>query len=105
MPAGVLTSFDPGFAGELLDPDYPDYDSARRLDNDVFHKRPALIARCTSTADVQIASTYAGEHDLIVAVRSGRYSIPGHPTTGPTPRPSRSWAQSGTRRQRGRRCW
>jgi len=54
MPAGVLTSIDPGFAGELIDPDHPDYDRARRLDNDVFHKRPALIARCTSAADMQI---------------------------------------------------
>ena len=77
VPAGVLTSFDPAFAGELIDPDHPDYDSARRLYNGVFDKRPGLIARCTSAADVQIALAYAGEHDLIVAVRGGGHSIPG----------------------------
>ncbi|HYI59702.1 MAG TPA: FAD-binding protein, partial [Microlunatus sp.] len=78
MSAVVQTKLDATFAGELIDPDHPGYDAARQVFNGVFDKRPALIARCTSPADVQIALTYAGEHDLIVAVRGGGHSIPGH---------------------------
>ena len=78
MTVAAPTMFDPAFAGELIDPDHPDYDTARQVFNGVFDKRPALIARCTSAADVQIALAHAREHDLVVAVRGGGHSIPGH---------------------------
>ena len=78
MTVAAPASFDPRFAGELIDPDHPDYDTARKVFNGVFDKRPALIARCTSTADVQFALAHAREHDLVVAVRGGGHSIPGH---------------------------
>ena len=69
---------DSHFAGELIDPDHPAYDEARKLSNGMFDKRPALIARCTSAQDVQAALAYAREHRLVVAVRGGGHSTPGH---------------------------
>ena len=66
------------FAGELIGPDDPRYDEARRLFNGMIDKRPALIARCTSAEDVQAALAHARAHDLIVAVRGGGHSTPGH---------------------------
>ena len=72
-----VATLDPPFAGELIGPDDPDYDR-RAVFNGAFDKRPALIARCTSAADVQVALAYAREHDLVVAVRGGGHSIPGH---------------------------
>ena len=78
MSVVAQTSFDSRFAGELIDPQHPDYDTARRGFNGVFDKRPALIARCTNPADVQLALTHAREHELVVAVRGGGHSIPGH---------------------------
>ena len=78
MTAVAATAFDSTFAGELIGPDDPGYDTARRVFNGAFDKRPALIARCTSPADVRIALSYAREHDLVVAVRGGGHSVPGH---------------------------
>ena len=78
MTRTAATTFGSMFAGELIGPDHRDYDRARKVFNGAFDKRPALIARCTSTADVQVALAYAREHDLVVAVRGGGHSIPGH---------------------------
>ena len=71
-------AIDPAFAGDLIDPAHSDYDTARKVFNGVFDKRPALIARCTNAADVRIALAHAREHDLVIAVRGGGHSIPGH---------------------------
>ena len=78
MAVVAQQTVDATFAGELIRPQHPDYDTARKVFNGVFDKRPALIARCTSAADVQIALAHAREHDLVVAVRGGGHSIPGH---------------------------
>lgn len=69
---------DPAFAGAAIGPEHPDYDTARRVYNGVFDKRPALVVRCTNAADVRIALAHARAHDLVVAVRGGGHSIPGH---------------------------
>ena len=75
-----LTVLRATFVGELIDPDHPRYDEARKLYNGVHDKRPALIARCTRAADVQAALTYARDRDLVVAVRGGGHSTPGYST-------------------------
>ena len=74
----IQTSFDATFSGELIAPGHEDYDTARKLFNGAFDKRPALIARCTGPQDVQAALAYAREQDLVVAVRGGGHSIPGY---------------------------
>jgi FAD/FMN-containing dehydrogenase len=71
-------ALDSTFSGELIRPDDPGYDEARKLSNGMIDKRPALIARCTSGQDVQAALDHAREHDLITAVRGGGHSTPGH---------------------------
>jgi FAD/FMN-containing dehydrogenase len=71
-------TLDARFAGELIGSDHPDYDQARKICNAMFDKRPALVARCTSPEDVQAALAHAREQELIVAVRGGGHSTPGH---------------------------
>ena len=66
------------FAGELITPDHARYEEARSLFNGAIDKRPALIARCTSTADVQAALAHAREQGLEVAVRGGGHSTAGY---------------------------
>lgn len=63
--------------GPVLLSNHPDYDSARRIWNGMHDKRPALIARCTSSEDVSQAVTFARERELLVAVRGGGHSWPG----------------------------
>jgi FAD/FMN-containing dehydrogenase len=65
------------FSGRLLLSDHADYDKARAIWNGMHDKRPALIAQCRSTEDVRHAVTFAGERDLLVAVRGGGHSWPG----------------------------
>jgi FAD/FMN-containing dehydrogenase len=64
--------------GVLLTSEMAGYDTARRLANMRFDRRPALIARCESSQDVAAAVQFAREHGLEIAVRSGGHSIPGH---------------------------
>ena len=66
-----------GFSGELLQPAEPEYDAARRVFNGMIDRRPALIARCATTADVVAAVNVARDHGLLVAVRCGGHSASG----------------------------
>jgi len=65
------------FAGEVILPSDPGYDSARAVWNGMIDRYPAIVVRPTGAADVASAVRFAREQDLIVAVRSGGHSIPG----------------------------
>ena len=65
------------FSGELITPDHPSYDAARRVWNGMIDRFPAVIARCANAADVAAAVRYAGEHDLPLAVRGGGHNVAG----------------------------
>ena len=66
-----------GFRGRLIGPPDKDYDEARALYNGMIDKRPRVIARCTSAADVIAAVNYAREHKLLLAIRGGGHNGPG----------------------------
>src|SRR4051812_38371412 len=48
----AVTAFQARLRGELLSPDDPPYEQARKVWNGMINKYPALIARCTGVADV-----------------------------------------------------
>jgi hypothetical protein len=64
--------------GALIRPAHDDYDSARRVRNLTIDRRPTLIARAADAADVIRSVTFARDHDLPLAVRSGGHSLAGH---------------------------
>src|SRR5512143_1834838 len=64
--------------GEVLTPGAPGYEAARTVWNAMIDRRPALIARCTNTADVIQAVHFARTHGLLTAVRGGGHNIAGH---------------------------
>ena len=69
------------FAGELITPGAPGYHDAHRVWNAVFDRRPALVVRPTSVADVQAAVRFGRERDFEIAIRGGGHSAVGHSTT------------------------
>ena len=60
-----------GFRGELLRPQDPGYEDARKVWNGSIDRFPALIARCAGVADVIAAVRFAKDTGLLVAVRGG----------------------------------
>ncbi|HUF33085.1 MAG TPA: FAD-binding oxidoreductase [Acidimicrobiales bacterium] len=69
------------FSGELLQAGDTGYDDARQVHNGVIDKRPALIARCRTTADVADAVRLARQADAEIAVRGGGHNVAGRACT------------------------
>ena len=67
----------PGFAGELIDPDDAGYDAHREVWNAMVDRRPELIARCASAADVAAAIGHARQAGLDIGVKCGGHSVLG----------------------------
>ena len=67
-----------GFRGRLIDRADDAYEAARKVWNGTIDRRPGLIAECTDTADVIAAVNFAATNDLLVSVRGGGHSWPGH---------------------------
>ena len=65
MEGAVITSGDPGF------------DEGRRVWNAQVDRRPSVIARCASAADVAAAIGFAREHRLEISVRAGAHNTAG----------------------------
>jgi hypothetical protein len=73
----VLEQFATTIRGDVLKPGDPRY-SEKPIFNAMHQRRPALIVRCTGTADVVDAITFARQRNLLVAVRGGGHSVAGH---------------------------
>ena len=64
--------------GESLLSSDDGYDGARRVWNGMVDKRPAMIARCSGTADVISSVNFARENGLLISVRGGGHNFPGN---------------------------
>ena len=66
--------------GRLLEPADNGYEEARHIWNGMFDRHPAAIAQCPGTQDVIASVNFARDHALLISVRGGGHSIPGHST-------------------------
>ena len=64
--------------GTVILPGDSTYDEARSIWNGMIDRKPAVIVRCRTEADVRHAVKYAGENQLIVSIRGGGHNIAGH---------------------------
>jgi FAD/FMN-containing dehydrogenase len=78
LDTNQLTS---GLEGRVILPGDAEYDQARQVMYGGVDKRPAVMVRCRSAADVQKALAFARANGLEIAVRSGGHSAAGHSTT------------------------
>jgi len=72
-----LDRLDARLHGELLRPNGPEYERARRVHNGAADRRPACIARCANPGDVGTCVDYARHCGLPVAVRGAGHSAGG----------------------------
>jgi FAD/FMN-containing dehydrogenase len=78
--ASAAADLSASFGGQLLKPTDEGYEEARKVHNGLVDKRPALIARCRSVADVVDAVALATKLGLEVAVRGGGHNVAGRAT-------------------------
>jgi hypothetical protein len=76
----IRSSLQPHFAGDLLRPSDPGYAQAHTIWNALVARRPGLIARCATVADVQAAVRAAVAAGVQTAVRCGGHSLAGFST-------------------------
>jgi hypothetical protein len=77
LEESVIGAFGARLRGELLRPGDLSYEEARKVWNGMIDRRPALIARASSVADVINSVNFARENDLLVAVRGGGHNVAG----------------------------
>jgi FAD/FMN-containing dehydrogenase len=78
LDEATVVEFRGRLRGPLLTPDDPGYDEARTVRNGLIDRRPALIARCSGTADVVACVNFARERGLLVSVRGGAHNVAGN---------------------------
>lgn len=74
----VYESLQSRIRGTILRRDQPGYDEARKVWNGMIDRYPAVIVRCTGTADVIAAVNFARDQGLPVAVRGGGHNVSGN---------------------------
>jgi FAD/FMN-containing dehydrogenase len=80
VPSGPLRRFRRRFTGSVVLPGDPDYHRSRTVWNGMIDRRPALIARCATPAEVAQALAFGREQGLLIAVRGGGHSVAGFST-------------------------
>jgi FAD/FMN-containing dehydrogenase len=73
----IATALRAVLRGEVIDRAHPGYDDARRVWNGLIDRYPAVIARCTSTADVVEAVGVARSYRPAVSIRGGGHQVAG----------------------------
>jgi FAD/FMN-containing dehydrogenase len=72
-----IGAFASGLRGEIIRPGDPNYDEVRKVWNGMIERRPALIARPRSAADVIRAVCFARDNGILLAVRGGGHNVAG----------------------------
>jgi len=77
VEAAAIEALTATIRGNVLWPGQPGY-SGHPIYNAMHRRQPALLIRCSGTADVVDAVQFARNHGLLVAVRGGGHSVAGH---------------------------
>jgi FAD/FMN-containing dehydrogenase len=76
----TTTAFDQlvqSMRGELILPEHPEHDAARRVYNGMIDRHPAAIARCRDVADVRACVEFARDRSIELAIRGGAHNAGG----------------------------
>jgi len=73
-----IDGFKSQFRGGVILPGDSSYNDVRQIWNAMIDRKPGLIARCSSAADVVQAVAFARTHNLLVSIRGGGHNIAGN---------------------------
>jgi hypothetical protein len=74
MKSEIISSLKSSLRGEVILPEDPDYNEARKVYNGMIDKHPRIIVKCTNSADVRLAVAFAQENDLPIAIRGSGHN-------------------------------
>ncbi|WP_235825817.1 FAD-binding oxidoreductase [Vreelandella rituensis] len=74
----AIKEFKADFAGSVILPEDPQYDEVRQIWNAMIDRRPSMITRCTSPADVVHSLNFVRQHNLPFSIRGGGHNIAGN---------------------------
>jgi len=78
LDAGALAGLRSGLDGDAIAAGDAGYDEARTIWNAMIDRKPGLVVRCRSAADVARAVGFAAEHGLLTAIKGGGHNIGGN---------------------------
>lgn len=78
---GPSLGLEPVLGDRVLVPGDPSYDQARRIHNGLVDKRPAVIARCQSSAEVALSLRAGLNAGMEISVRGGGHNVAGRAVT------------------------
>lgn len=73
----AITEFRGQFRGQVIEPEDPLFEQARKVYNASIDRKPRLIAKCTDVADVITAVRMAKAQGLPVSIRGGGHNAAG----------------------------
>jgi FAD/FMN-containing dehydrogenase len=76
--ASTLQDLRDSLKGNLILPGDDGYDEARTVFNGMIDRKPSLIVQPLDTEDVVAAVDFGRSHDLLVSIKGGGHSAPGH---------------------------
>src|SRR5215475_967124 len=77
IPETAVRQLKSSLRGPTFSPGDLGYDEARAVPNAMVDRRPAIIARCASAADVIACVRFAREQGVVVSIRGGGHSVAG----------------------------
>jgi FAD/FMN-containing dehydrogenase len=77
IPESALSDFRQSLRGQLLFPDEPAYEDARKIHNAMIDRHPAVIVRCAGVADVMAAVKFARSQGIRTSVRGTGHNVAG----------------------------
>ncbi|MDZ7743244.1 MAG: FAD-binding oxidoreductase [Bacteroidota bacterium] len=77
MKKQTIEEFATTIRGEIIFPQHPEFDNARKVYNGMIDKKPGLIVKCVDAADVIASVNFGRNNNLLTAVRGGGHNAGG----------------------------
>jgi len=77
IDSSAIEEFKNQLRGELILPNDPNYDEARKVYNGMIDKKPAITAKCKDVTDVITAVNFGRDNNMLVSVRGGGHNAGG----------------------------